>query len=54
MERQKQNEMVCAQNLMNSRNDGERKKHIDDGGRTAATTIDREEQSTIYQEAGTV
>ena len=48
MERQKQNEMVWTQNRMNSRNDGESKPHIDDGGRPAATTIDREEESTIY------
>ena len=49
MEGQKRNEMVCAQNQMNSRNDGERKNHIDDGERPAATTTDREEQSTIFQ-----
>ena len=47
-ERQKQKEMVCAQNLMYSRNDGRRKNHIDDGEQTVATTDDREEQSKIY------
>ena len=40
--------MVWAHNRMNSRNDGERKNHIDDGERTAATTNNSDEQSTIY------
>ena len=42
MERQKQNEMVCAQNLIISGNDGERNNHIDDGERPAATTNDKD------------
>ena len=49
MERQKQNEIFCAQNSINRRNDGKSKSHIDDGGRPAVTTDDREEQSTIYE-----
>ena len=48
MERQKQNVRVCAQNLVIFRNDGERNDHIDDDEQTAATTNDREEQSTMY------
>ena len=43
MERQKENEMVCAYNLIISRYDGERKNHIDDDGRPAATADDRDE-----------
>ena len=49
MERHKQNEMVWAQNPINSRNDGERKNHTDDGEQTAATTIDGDVQSRIYE-----
>ena len=49
MKRQKQNEMLCAHNRMNSGNDGKRENHIDDGERPAATTNDREDQSTIYE-----
>ena len=48
MERQKQNEMVWTHNLINSRNNGERKGHIDDGERPSGTTNDGDEQSTIY------
>ena len=49
MERQKQNEILCAQNLIISRNDGDiGKNHTEDGERPAATTVDREELSTIY------
>ena len=36
MERQKQNEMICSQNLIISRNEERRKNHIDDDERTAA------------------
>ena len=42
METQKQKEMVWTHNQMNSWNDGERENHIDDGERTAATTIDED------------
>ena len=49
MEIQKQNEMVWTHNPTDSQNDGERNDHIDDGEQTAATTDDREKQSTIYQ-----
>ena len=48
MERQKRNEMVCAHNLINSRNNEERKTRIDDGERPAGTTNDGDGQSTIY------
>ena len=41
--------MVCAQNLINSGNDGETENHIDDGVRPAVTTNDRQNQSTIYE-----
>ena len=51
MQRQKENDMVCAQNLMISGNDGKRNSHIDDGERPAATTNDRGGQSKIYQQA---
>ena len=49
MEGQKQNEMVCAQNLMISQNDGERENHIDDGEQTAATTNYEDGQSPINE-----
>ena len=49
MEGQKRNEMVCAQNPINSGNDGERENHIDDGERPAATTNDEDGQSRIYE-----
>ena len=48
MKRQNQNDMLRTHNLINSRNDGERKNHIDNDERPVATTNDREEQSTIY------
>ena len=49
MKRQNQNDMLRTHNLINSRNDGERKNHIDNDERPVATTNDREEQSTISQ-----
>ena len=49
MERQKQNEMVWTHNPVISGNDEERKNHIDDGERTAATTDDGDDQSTTYR-----
>ena len=50
MERQNQNEMVCAQNPINSGNDGERNNHIDDGEQPAATKNDEDGQSRIYEQ----
>ena len=50
MEGQKRNEMVCAQNPINSGNNGERENHIDDGERPAATTNDEDGQSRIYKQ----
>ena len=50
MERQNQNEMVCAQSPINSENDGERENHIDDGERPAATTNEEDGKSRIYEQ----
>ena len=49
MERQEQNEMVCAQNPIFSRNDEERKNRIDDGKLPAETTTTGGDQPAIHQ-----